>query len=235
MRSLIALLFVAMLCGSGQAQEVPYVPARSIGDQSISLPLGTLGAGLFYNRTLSRSRRLTMRVGGQYIAYRKPLRIQAAPNSYLIVDPDFMIATAQAGLNWNPFRRGSFFVAAGIGYTGHPTIGFAITANDKLNLGGLVVTPRDVGRVDLGIRWHPVVGYLGWGFGRTIPRRRIGAGFEMGVHYLGRPTVQLDYEGFLEATNLKEQVPAMERNLSNYRYLPSLSLTLTYALSLPHR
>ncbi len=93
------------------------------------------------------------------------------------------------------------------------------------------MTPEDVGTINLGVRWHPVIGYAGWGFGRAIPRRRFGVGFEMGVYYLGRPTVQLDYEGFLETTNLSEQVPIVERNLSNYRYLPALSLTLSYVLN----
>lgn len=206
---------------------------RQATSQSISLQVGTLGLGLFYNRELSRAHRLTLRTGGQYIAYRKPIRIKTAPDSYLIVDPDFMIGTVQAGLKWNPFRRGAFFVAAGVGYTWHPTIGFEITADDKLNLGGLVLMPEDVGTINLGVRWHPVVGYAGWGFGRTVPRRRIGIGFEMGVYYLGKPSVQLDYKGFLETTNLREQVGTVERNLSNYRYLPSLSLTISYALSRP--
>ena len=204
---------------------------RQAAGQSVSLQIGTLGLGLFYNRELSRSHRLTLRAGGQYIAYRKPIRIKTAPDSYLIVDPDFMIGTAQAGLKWNPFRRGAFFVVAGVGYNWHPTIGFEITANDKLNLGGLELTPEDFGTINLGVRWRPVVGYAGWGFGRTIPRRRIGIGFEMGVYYLGKPSVQLDYEGFLEMTNLREQVGTVERNLSNYRYLPTLSLTISYALS----
>lgn len=213
------------------AQDNPDPATPYSADQSISLSMGTLGPGLFYTRTISRLYRLSVRAGGQYMAYRKPIRIQTAPGSYLNVDPDLVIGTAQAGLKWNPFRRGSFFVAAGVGYTWHPTVGFVITANDKLNLGGLELRPEDVGTINLGVRWHPVVGYVGWGFGRTIPRRRIGVGFEMGVYYLGRPSVRLDYEGFLETTNLSEQVPVVERNLSNYRYLPSLSLTLSYALN----
>lgn len=234
MRTCLSILFLlTVTCGLALCRNNPDSTGRQVVGQSISAQVGTMGLGLFYNRELSRSNRLTLRVGGQYIAYRKPIRIETAPNSYLIVDPDFMIGTVQAGLKWNPFRRGAFFVAAGIGYTWHPTIGFEITANDKLNLGGLVLMPEDVGTVDLGVRWHPVVGYAGWGFGRTIPRRRIGIGFEMGVYYLGKPSVQLNYEGFLETTNLREQVGTVERNLSNYRYLPSLSLTVSYALNRP--
>jgi hypothetical protein len=225
-----AFLFIILgkIC-TGQDRSAAGEPP--LANQSITLGVGILGPGLFYNRVLSEPKRLTLRVGGQYVAYRKPVRIETAPDSYLTVDPDFMVGTAQAGLVWNPFRRGSFFVAAGLAYTWHPELGFVITANDKLNLGGLELTPEDVGTINLGVRWHPVVGYVGWGFGRIIPRKRFGVGFEMGVYYLGRPTVQLDYEGFLETTNLSEQVPVVERNLSNYRYLPSLNLTVSYRLN----
>ena len=235
MRLKSTFIFILTICAISMAQAQDSVgQATRQADQSIGLQAGTTGLGLFYNRVVSRRHRLTARVGGQYIAYRKPIQIKTAPDSYLNVDPDFMISTAQAGLLWNPFGRGSFFVGAGVGYTGHPNLNFVITANNKLNLGGLELTPEDVGTIDLGVRWRPVVGYVGWGFGRVIPRRRFSAGFEMGVYYLGRPRVQLSYEGFLETTNIGEQVPVVERNLSNYRYLPSLSLTLSYALNRPH-
>lgn len=203
-------------------------PAKA--KQSVSLQLGTTGPGIYYNRVLNRPARLTLRVGGQYVAYRDPIRVKAGPDAYVTVKPDFMIGLAQANLKWHPFRRGSVFLTAGLGYTWHPTLSIVVTAENTLNFDGLVLTPEDVGTLNLGFRWRPVVGYLGWGFGRSIPRKRVGVGFEMGVFYLGRPRVQLAYEGFLETTTLSEQVPVVERNLSNYRYLPSLNVTLCYAL-----
>ena len=231
MRTLITVILLSLAGGTVSAQEASDPQAGSAGTHSLSGQLGTLGPGLFYNRVLRSDRRLVWRVGGQYIAYRKPIRLETAPNSYLTVKPDFVIGTVQTGLKWYPFRHGSFFVAAGLGYTWHPSLNVLLTANDKLNLGGLELAPEDVGTIDLGVRWHPVVGYIGGGFGRTIPRRRVSIGFELGVYYLGKPTVQLDYEGFLETTTIDEQVPVVERNLANYRYLPSLSFTLAYALN----
>ena len=199
--------------------------------QSIGIQLTTTGPGIFYARELSRPLRLSLVMRGQYIAYRKRVRVETEPGSELLIDPDFMIGLVQAGLNWHPFPRGSFFVAGGVGYTWHPYFGAVASATNKLTFSGLELTPEDVGIVNLAVRWHPVVGYAGWGFGRTIPRRRVGVGFEMGVFYLGRPRVNLHYEGFLETTTLDEQIPVVERNLRNYRYLPSLNLRLTYKLT----
>ncbi|WP_461136515.1 hypothetical protein [Spirosoma lituiforme] len=198
---------------------------------SVTLQLGTTGPGIYYNRVISQANRLTLRVGGQYFAYRKLIRVKAATDSYIQVKPDFMIGIAQANLKWHPFQRSSFFVTGGLGYTWHPDMRFVITAENKLNLDGLELTPEDVGTVNLGFRWHPIVGYLGWGFGRSLPNKRIGVGFEMGVFYIGKPSVQLDYEGFLETTTIDQQVPTVERNLSNYRYLPSINVMFSYKLN----
>jgi hypothetical protein len=231
MIALVRFLVLLVLPYIGySAQLKPDSTDRGASCESVSAQLGTTGVGVFYNRILSQPHRLVARVGGQYMAYRKTIRVKTAPDSYIAIDPDFMIGITQAGLKWYPLPRSSFFVVAGVGYTWHPNLNFVITSNDNLNLGGLELKPEDVGTVNLGFRWHPVVGYLGWGFGQTIPGKRIGIGFEMGVYYLGRPSVQLNYEGFLETTTIDEQVPVVERNLSNYRYLPSINFTLSYAL-----
>jgi hypothetical protein len=198
---------------------------------SISLHLGTTGLGVFYNRELSRSHRLFLRVGCSYLAYRQLIRLKATSDGYIAIKPDLTIGIAQAALRWYPFRRGTLFLTGSVGYMWHPDLRFIITAENKLDLDGLVLTPEDVGTVDLGFRWHPVVGYLGWGFGRSIPIRRFGVGFEMGVYYLGKPSVELTYEGFLETTTIDEQIPTVERNLANYRYLPSINVTISYRLN----
>ncbi|GAB3940669.1 hypothetical protein GCM10028805_02820 [Spirosoma harenae] len=198
--------------------------------QSISAQIGTTGPGLFYNRVLSPSHRLSLRIGGQYIAYQQSIRLKATSDGYIDIKPDAAIGIAQAAVKWHPFARSSFFLVGGLGYTWHPNLSFVLTTQDKLDLDGIILTPEDVGTVKLDILWHPVVGYLGGGFGRSIPKSRFGVGFEMGVYYLGKPSLNVQYEGFLETTTLDQQLPIIERNLSNYRYLPSLNLTLTYKL-----
>jgi hypothetical protein len=218
-----------MLVSTASGQDTLAVAGRKY-KQSLGMQLGTMGIGLLYQRSFTTSERWVIRAGGQYVAYRKPIRVKTAPESYIQIDPDFVINIAQISMAYYPFRRSAFFVAGGVGYTWHPYMNFVVTANDKLNLGGLELTPEDVGTVDLGFRWQSVVGYLGVGFGQAIPRKRIGFGVEMGVYYLGRPSVNLDYEGFLETTTIDEQVPVVERNLSGYRYLPAINLTISYKL-----
>ncbi len=226
----VQLVIAMHMALNSSAQTLPD-SLRPATPQSVGIQLTTTGPGVFYARELSRPHRLSLMVRGQYVAYRQRVRVETEPGSELLIDPDFMIGLAQVGLNWQPFRRGSFFLAGGVGYTWHPYLNAVASATDKLMLSGLELTPEDVGVVDLTVRWHPVIGYAGWGFGRVIPRKRWGVGFEMGVFYLGRPRVDLHYEGFLETTTLDEQVSVVERNLRKYRYLPSLNFHLAYKLT----
>jgi hypothetical protein len=224
-------LFVLSTWSIGRAASV--YPDSSRRAQSVSLHLGTTGPRLFYNHALLPAHRLSVRAGVQYIAYRQPFQVAVSKESNLTLSPDFMIGVVQAGLVWRPFKRGSFFVTGGAGYTWHPNLNVVMTTDNKLDLDGIELTPEDVGTVNLGLRWHSVVGYAGLGFGRTIPRRRVGVGVELGVFYLGRPRVSLDYSGFLETTTIDEQIPRVEQNLAGYRYLPSLNVTVTYRLNRP--
>jgi hypothetical protein len=230
----IYLCLILAGLGSLNALAVSFTPPDSLANrpirQAISLQLGTTGAGIYYNREVSSARRLMLRVGGQYFAYHRLIQVKAASDSYVNIKPDLTIGLAQANLKWHPFQRSSFFLTGGLAYSWHPDMRFVITAENTLNFDGLELTPQDVGTVNLGFRWHPVVGYLGWGFGRSFPNKRLGAGVEMGVFYLGKPRVSLDYEGFLETTTIDEQVAVVEQNLSGYRYLPTINLTLSYKI-----
>ncbi|CCH53503.1 hypothetical protein BN8_02602 [Fibrisoma limi BUZ 3] len=228
---LVYLLFLLSLtvhplwAQSDATREPRQTPQYRVGAQ-----FGTMGIGVYGERLLSQTHQLAIRVGVNYLAYRQPIRLKTADDSYVVIDPDFVISLAHAGLRWNPFQRRSFFVAAGAGYTWHPALRFVLTAENTVNFGGLVMTAEDVGTIRAGLRWKPVVAYLGTGFGRIIPHKRLNVGVELGVYYLGKPSVELDYEGFLETTTIDEQVPIVERNMAGYRYLPVLNVNVSYAL-----
>lgn len=198
--------------------------------QSASIQAGVLGVRGFYNRSLGHSGRLMLRIGGQYLAYRKPNRVNLDKSAYIILQPDFMVGMAELGARWQVLKGRSLYVATSIAYNWHPSLNLRIHAEDKLNFDGLELTPEDVGIVDLGFRWQRFMPYVGVGLGKVVPKRRLSVGGEMGFFYMGKPRVSLDYSGFLETTTIDEQIPTVERNLSGYRFLPTLTISLTYRL-----
>ena len=106
--------------------------------------------------------------------------------------------------NIYPFKRSSFFLAAGAYFGGAKIVGAKGQADDELvrllqqypNLAGGVVigdytipVERD-GSVSGSIEVKKFRPYFGLGFGRSVPYRRVGFSFELGVQLHGTPEVK---------------------------------------------
>lgn len=224
----IKLLLLFLLAGNAHAGEqdstLRWKPS------GVGIHAGITGVGAQLAWKLSSRPRLVLRVGVTYVGYKKKLELDIGQGSKIDFYPDVVIGIAQASIKWHPFRRGSFFLTAGAGYTWRPDLRLKIKAQNKLNLGGIEMKAEEFGTLGLGIKWSRIVGYAGFGMGRSIPKRRFGVGFELGCYYLGKPKVLLDLDGFLETTTLEEQIPLIERNMRGYRFLPNLQVMFTYAL-----
>ncbi|AXE17018.1 hypothetical protein DR864_04350 [Runella rosea] len=197
---------------------------------AVGIQAGTTGVGVQWAWKLRSQPRLVLRVGATYVAYKKKIQIDLGDSSLIEFRPDFVIGVVHSSVKWHPFPRSAFFLTGGLGYTWRPDIQLELSALSPIELGGIQMKPDEFGTIGLGIKWSPVVGYAGFGFGRSIPKRRWGVGVELGCYYLGAPKINMEFDGFLETTTLEEQIPLIERNMRGYRYLPNLQLVITYAL-----
>ncbi|RRB02953.1 hypothetical protein EHT25_19505 [Larkinella rosea] len=195
----------------------------------MGLQLGTTGAGIQLARTLTSDGRLVARVGASYFAYDRVFRVKAGEGK-LNITPDLVMGIALASVKWHPFKRNQLFLTGGAGYTWRPDVKANVIAEGNVKFGGLQISQENVGVVNASLRWNSVLGYAGLGYGRSTPIRRLGFAVELGCYYLGSPKVDLQYTGFLETTTIDEQIPVIQRNMENYRFLPSLQFLLTYGL-----
>ncbi|MFD1140481.1 hypothetical protein ACFQ4C_05155 [Larkinella insperata] len=196
---------------------------------SVGLQLGTTGAGIQLARVLTPDSRLIGRVGVSYFAYNRPFRVKAGEGK-LHITPDLVMGIALASVKWHPFKTNPFFLTGGAGYTWRPDVKANLVAEGKVKFGGLEISEENVGVINANLRWRNALGYAGLGYGRSTPVRRLGFAVELGCYYLGAPTVDLQYTGFLETTTIDEQIPVIQNNLKNYRFLPSLQFLVTYGL-----
>lgn len=199
--------------------------------QLVNLQVGNTGGRLFYNHSIAKNSRLMGRIGLNYFAYRKAIRLDVDKGSFIIIDPDFVIGTIETSVRWQVFSNRALYVSSGLAYNWHPALNAKIQAENKLNFGGIELTPENVGIINIGFQWRQFMPYLGIGLGKSYPKHRVSIGGEFSVYYMGKPKVNLDYTGFLETTTIDEQIAVVENNLSNYRFLPTLNLTLTYRLT----
>ncbi len=102
-----------------------------------------------------------------------------------------------------PFKRSSFHVTAGA-YFGSSTVIKAYNKEDGLKgitdynnanpdnrigyeLGDYLLTPDDNGNINAKISTASFKPYVGLGFGRAVPKKRVGFMFEAGVMFWGSP------------------------------------------------
>lgn len=200
----------------------------------LGVTVGTMGIGVQAAYQFSTKLPLTLRAGLSYFNYQKSFHVSTKDDARLYVSPDVALSNAQASLQWHPFTKSSFFVTLGAGYVWNPRLSAIVQTHDKVNFGGIEMTPDNFGVIQSSVHWQRLRGFAGVGFGRAVPARRIGFSAEMGCYYLGSPRVDLNYSGFLETTTLREQIPVIERNLSGYCWLPALQLSITYAIHPRH-
>lgn len=103
-------------------------------------------------------------------------------------------------VNYYPFLRSSFFVTAGAYFGGSKLIKIDGHSNelkeyiDKGGNAGIVIGDQTIpvdknGNVAGGLKVSQVRPYIGVGFGRAVPKKRIGVMFELGVQFHGTPKV----------------------------------------------
>ena len=109
--------------------------------------------------------------------------------------------------DYYPFTSSSFHVTAGA-YIGNSDILAVTNTNDFINLAyagkagidlsksGSTMTEKYViitdnqGNVKADLKVNGFKPYLGIGFGRAVPRKRIGVQFDLGVQFWGKPEAQ---------------------------------------------
>lgn len=150
-------------------------------------------------------------------------------------------------LDFYPFKKSSFHLTGGF-YAGNQDVIKAYTDNGELKavtdynnialnnpqfnlpqlgleLGDYLLTPDENGNVNAEIRTNGFKPYLGIGFGRAVPKKRLGFRFDMGVQFWGTPKVYCnDIE--LKAEDLGGEEGDVLKYISKATVYPVISFRL---------
>lgn len=113
-------------------------------------------------------------------------------------------------LNCYPFRNSSFFVAGGIFFKGEDLLRIkghseelkeliAEYGQADIVIGDYMVPVDENGDVSGGFKASKVRPYIGIGFGRVVPAKRLAVGFDLGVQFQRKPVLYTDYGDLGEA------------------------------------
>ena len=145
--------------------------------------------------------------------------------------------SGQVLLNVYPFRSAGFFVAVG-GYLGGSSLvtieGTSDQAlRDKIaeaESAGIVIGDQTIpfdenGNVSGGLRVNGFRPYVGIGFGRAIPSRRLNVSVDMGVQFHGTPEVYTN-TGELDLSSFGEDGDTFSKIVDKLTFYPVLKVRL---------
>lgn len=137
-------------------------------------------------------------------------------------------------LDFFPAADSWFHLTAGLLVGGERALtvrGHAERIDVAVEIGDLTIRPDVRGHLEAWIRTRRLKPYAGIGFGRTIPRRRLGFNTELGLMFQGAPTVTTDNAVLNRLADGASEIDELNRFLDRYfRVYPVLKFNLTYRL-----
>lgn len=221
MKRLLLFCFVSIMCaGSNQmfAQNETYKPGI-FNSLAVGVSVGTTGIGIDVASPIGSY--LAVRAGISFMpnfTYSTDVDVNIenlydnAPNvpSNIDVEGGMGRTAGELLLNVYPFKSSSFFVCGGAYFGGGKLIKIKGHSNDLaeliaeggkagIEIGDYSIPVDKNGNVSGGLKVTSFRPYLGLGFGRAIPKNRIGFMFELGVQFHNTPKV---YTSNGDITNL---------------------------------
>lgn len=214
----ISLLAVAA-CGLSSV-------AVAEGDFAITGGLGTMGG------TVEGQVQLTdyfqLRAGANYLAFDETIN-----SDDIAYDGELDFSGFGAFVDVHPFG-GSFFVSGGA-YAGGKQIDLTATSDVSVEIGGMVFTPTEYGRLEGDVSFDDVAPFLGLGFDTTFEGNgNWGFSILAGAAMFGSGDVQLEAVGgtlsvdpILQA-ELDQEIADLEEEIEDYEFWPILQVGLSY-------
>ena len=149
---------------------------------------------------------------------------------------DAAVKLSSIGVNfeYSPGPKGRFKLVGGLAYFPSNTVAVGGEVLTAIKFNDVVLNPEDIGGGVMTVGFsQPIAPYLGMGFGRTFPRKRVNVSFDLGGQYKGDYTVKLAVrEGVILKQN-EENAAVLQRNFNEKWYgkiWPVMNLRLAYLI-----
>jgi hypothetical protein len=238
MKKTLLTLFALILWAHTWAQApteptatTPKIDPSQVDDgpagSSIGLILSTNGVGLQFAQNLGSSKMLALRVGGMYMPFKLTNFEYDFNGSTLVINGDIKLGAVQALMDFHPFKN-AFKITGGVAYMLTDMTGTALL-KDSVQQGDIMLSPEEVGKIDVGMKVGPICPYIGIGFGRAIPKTRASFNFEIGGYYITHPVVTFQASGMLAPTSSQEKV--IQDNVNGLSWLPMMNFGINFKIT----
>ncbi len=220
------LLFLSFLlsltCVSAQELEMNSESSKSSSERknAIGLHAGFPGFGLDYGRNLNQT--FMVRAQVNYLSLSMNNYAYRFSNQDFIINADVKFINLDVLMDYHPFKKSSFKMTVGISYFIDQVVSSTVGLSGDIKFNDLSYTAQQVGIFGITNTWVSLAPYGGVGFGRAVPKRKVGFGVELGTYYVGRPNPTIIATGML--TDNKDNEQQLKDDLSEYRWIPVLKM-----------
>lgn len=218
------ILFIFLMLGS-----LPVLRAQdslAVGSKfGISLNLGTL-PGLELNYAFKP--RLAARLSYAYLQY-KPGFPLTVSDQKLNMNGTVKMSVPALSLVFTPSPSGVFKILGGVAYLTQGKADLLFSAAENYEVHGQTYTPDEVGKISYVMDYTSTLApFAALGVGRTIPKKRVGVGLELGSFFLSSPKITLSGTGRM--VSMSEEASKIENNTKDWKYWPILNLKINVRL-----
>jgi hypothetical protein len=223
-------LSFALKAQSPLPSAAPVSPAveESKSGFGIGIKGGTNGFGLEISKGLNKKNTIAARAFGVTSPTFNLTNYEYLFDSTtLLVNASLKLGAVGLLFDFHPFGN-AFKITIGGTYLLYD---ISATANvrDSVKQNKVVLSPKEFGDIKVGLVPQGFAPYIGIGFGRAIPNKRVGFGFDLGTYYMNTPELSFKTTGLIEPTSAEE--PKLQENIKDYVWLPQLTFNLTIKLS----
>jgi len=211
-----------------QEEKSEEVAPQSIFKPAVELNAGTQGFGLEFKMPVLP--RLNVRAGGSFFAFKTQRDDKfGQEQAHMKLSADFNQVHAIA--DYQPFASSTnvlrkFIVSAGAAYYYKAEGNANFQPTETYKYGEISFTPEEIGQVDAQVKWNQVAPYVGLGFTDLKLAGPIRWTAGLGMYYFNSPEVS--FTGTKMVADNAENEATIERNMKDYRYLPSLQIGISY-------
>jgi hypothetical protein len=230
---LMLFLFSSILSAQDSTSAPPSTSPNPIigyeGKFAIGLKAGLPGYGgeIAYNF----HDHFNIRLGGMFLQLSGIEIPYTVDNREIAIGLESNAAVYDLKIEYLPSKNKAFKLVAGLAYVNDYGGKASIKLTESVFIGDLEVGPEDVGQIDINVLYNGMAPYIGFGFGRAVPKRRVGFGMEFGTYYVGAPEVMMDATELFTPTANAEQEANFEKGLDSFRWLPNINAKLTVKLN----
>jgi len=193
---------------------------------AIGLNLATNGIGLQFAQNIGGTKMFAIRAGGMYMPFKLTNYEYNFDGTKLVINGDIKLGAIQALVDFHPFKN-ALKITGGLAYL-LTNINATAQVKDSVSQGDIMISPDEVGQIDVGIKVGPICPYIGLGFGRAVPKTRFSFNFEIGGYYITKPQVSFKTSGMLEPTSSQEKV--LQDNMKGFTWLPMMNFGFNFKI-----